>query len=96
MTEILKEMRIVEYVIMHPVQEMAIVNLGIFIVLKREELPPGATPIERSPTTFMGVRVVTDDFFPKDRIEMRNAKNEVLCVIKNLAIPEVEVERADQ
>ena len=95
MAELLKEqeMRIVEYMIMHPLQEVAVLNMGFFIEMNRKDLPPAATPME---TSFMGIRIVTNDLFPKDRIEMRNAKHEVVCVIKNLAIPEVEVERADQ
>jgi hypothetical protein len=73
------------YVIMHPIQFRACVEAIPMINVITKDLKEDEIP----PTTFTGVQLVQDGYFPRDLIEYRNAQHEVILQIKNLAVPEV-------
>lgn len=83
MSETVRHEKLVDHIVMHPVQSYVIAFFGLPVDVKF-----GVTAEQaKRPPTFMGIKVFEDEHFPMDRIEMRNVDGETILVIKNLAVP---------
>lgn len=81
----IKDKKLADYVIMNPLQKLAVLNC-FTEVLHVTKWEPSTLP-EAYEMTFMGLKVVLDPLFPKDAIELRDKDDKVLVRIKNLAVP---------
>lgn len=87
-SKMLEAMLRADFVALHPLQMLAVMNLVQVIdekELKSEDVPKMVK--KHFPQTFIGVRIVEDEHMVKDEIHFRDKNNQVLAKIVHLAVP---------